>query len=169
MTETPQLSYCEEEVEDILLLCYANYFGRYKQRHFPALMEISDETLVDFTYLQFEEWKKGKCKTHKGDKYSLSASFDMQGPRKVFRNQYINLKKWQNLTNLTGVDGPEHSLDVLIAARERNLRVLTVANFFYLTNSIPSLNEIYEALEVYMKLRNGPFGKACFCPDVVFA
>jgi hypothetical protein len=158
MTETPQLTYCDEEVEDILLLCYANYFGRHKQRHAPAFTDISNNKLIDhyFTHLQFAEWKKDQLRVcfRSGKNRPLPASFEMQGPKKIFQNQYVNLKKWRTLDNLTGLEGPEHSIGTLMATRERNLRVLTIANFFYFANMIPSLEEIYEALDAYMNPRN---------------
>lgn len=158
MTETSQLPYCVEEIDDILLLCYANYFGSYKQKEPPALVEISNNTLTDhyFTHLKFEDWKKNKFKVYfcNGKMDPTWASFDMQGPKRIFQNRYINLKKWKTFNDLTGAGGQQHPIRALIAARERNLRVLTIANFFYITNTIPTLNEIYEALDAYTKSRN---------------
>ncbi|EFA11150.1 hypothetical protein TcasGA2_TC004754 [Tribolium castaneum] len=163
MTETPQLTYCDEEIEDILLLCYANYFGRYKQKHAPALVEIPNNTLIEhyFTHLQFKAGKKSKYKFYfrNGKMPPVPATFDMQGPRKIFQNRYVNLQKWKTLHNLTGADGPEHPIEALLATRERNLRVLSIANFFYFTNTIPTLNEIHEALEAYTKSKNRPIAK----------
>ncbi|KAJ3639362.1 hypothetical protein Zmor_002724 [Zophobas morio] len=166
MTETPQLTYCIEEVEDILLLCYANYFGRYKQKEFPVFVEISNNALLErcLTHLEFAQFEKGKkfrvC--FRGEnKRRVSATFEMQGAKKVYRNRFVNLKKWQTLNDLTGEGEPEPSVDALLATRERNLRVLTIANLFRVANNIPSVNEIHQALKVYMELRNRPFGKEC--------
>lgn len=156
--------FCIEDMADILLLCYANYFGNERQTLPPDYSDTHEDELVEhyFTHFRAMEWTKGKLEFVFQDHPTLSVYFEMQGPKKLFVNKFVNLTQWQTLNNLTGAEEPVLPMKILRDRRERNWRVTAVAQFFNTIGLIPTLKEIRHAVDVYLCFRYNCRGGSIF-------